>query len=139
VFGEKLMEEKDLDQEISKEAILEFNEKKDQIVKKVVERIITLDNIPQEEIQKYKIKITAGILFVFEQLTPAMMFSDQALLEDQMDWAMVRLPYDGIDKEQVSRNFRIMIEVMLELMSEENAEQVSNYLKWMIARIENNS
>ena len=57
-----------------------------------------------------------------------------SLLEDQLTWAMERLPHDGVVPAHILNRLRIYREVVGETLPERHANEIEPYLTWMIAR-----
>ena len=74
--------------------------------------------------------------FTALMLEPAMVYGEASLLEDQLRWAVQRLPHDRVNPELIVDRLRIFRDVTAELLPQGAAEQVDRYLLWMIDRLQ---
>ncbi|MFA6448112.1 MAG: hypothetical protein WCX65_01470 [bacterium] len=79
--------------------------------------------------------ITIGLQFTTRMLEAVMVSGQVSLLEDQMEWALERLPHDGVQAAHMANRLEIYAKVVGETLSQDQAAEIVPYFKWMIARI----
>jgi hypothetical protein len=67
-------------------------------------------------------------------LDTAMTTGEIALLEDQLTWAMDRLPHEGVKPECTLHRLQIYVDVVQEILPDHQAEEINQFIKWMIQR-----
>ena len=119
---------------VSSEVLKEFGEKKDEIMKQTLVSWINKSEMQGLEINDISEKYRAGLVFTLDMLATAMMLNDPNLLEDQINWAVIRLPHDGISRTEMIENLLILREEVKSIMSMVNQKPVVVYLDWMIEK-----
>ncbi len=79
--------------------------------------------------------ITSGIEFTVRMLDAAMAAGEGALLEDELRWALDRLPHDGVSAEHNLSRFALLREVVKERQSPNGASEVAAVIEWMEGRL----
>ena len=121
---------------VSADTLAAFREKQEAVIQEVAERSMARDHEVAHHGEEARRLVRSGLLFTSKMLAAAMAVGDVSLLEDQITWAMVRLPHDGIVPEYVLNRFRIYRKVVGEIMPERHAKEIEPYLTWMIDRQE---
>jgi hypothetical protein len=121
--------------QVSSQSIAEFRAKKEEIISKAVDKWIEVGDIEEPLLIETSKRYTTGMEFVVKNLSTAMELKDLNLLEDQIKWASVRLPHDGISHGQLIKNLVILHHVIHDCLSPDNAQQVGGYLNWMIENL----
>lgn len=79
--------------------------------------------------------IASGIQFTVRMLDAAMASGEDALLEDELHWALDRLPNDGVSAEQILSRFAMMREVVNGCIPPGPAAEVVAAVRWMERRL----
>ena len=79
--------------------------------------------------------ISSGIEFTVRMLDAAMAAGESALLEDELRWALDRLPHDGVSAEHMLSRFALLREVVKERLSPSAASEVALVIDWMEQRL----
>jgi hypothetical protein len=79
--------------------------------------------------------LTSGMQFTLKMLESAMSFGELSILDDEIKWALDRLPHDGVLPEHLISRFEILKLEIHEVLGPEYASQIVPYLDWMAARI----
>jgi hypothetical protein len=79
--------------------------------------------------------ITSGIEFTVRMLDATMAAGESAMLEDELQWALDRLPYDGVSTEHMLSRFALLRGVVKERMPPSNAAEVASLITWMEGRL----
>ncbi|MFO7729155.1 MAG: hypothetical protein R6V86_00170, partial [Spirochaetia bacterium] len=58
-----------------------------------------------------------------------------SILEDQLNWALKRLPHDNVNPVFILNRFELFYDVVDELMPAEKSTGVKHYIRWMIQRM----
>ena len=119
---------------VSSEVLKEFGGKKDEIMKQTLVSWINKSEMQGLEINDISEKYRAGLVFTLDMLATAMMLNDPNLLEDQINWAVIRLPHDGISRTEMIENLLILRGEVKSIMSMVNQKPVVVYLDWMIEK-----
>ncbi len=120
--------------EVSIDALNCFRKLSSDIINEVVERLIHVEkDVSHHGDKKYEI-LTSGINMTTQMLDNAMAIHEPALLDEQLKWAIVRLPNDGVRPEHIYNMFKIYIDVVNNLLPENFADEVNNFVKWMLKR-----
>ncbi len=119
---------------VSAQALAAFRGASQSIIERVVARSLArTDEVVQHGDVAERL-ITSGIRFTTQMLDAAMAVGEVALLEDQLAWAMDRLPHDGVAPEHILNRLRFYAEAVQELLPAEHAAEVLPFVNWMIAR-----
>ncbi len=78
--------------------------------------------------------LTGGLEYTFKMLEAAMAVGEVGILEDQLQWAAVRLPHDGVQPGHILSRFRILRDVVEATLPPDHAREIVPYLKWLIDR-----
>ena len=119
---------------ITPEAMSAFQDNRQAIVREVVARSMAHENEVVQHGDEAERLIGSGIEFTTRMLEAAMAIGEVSLLEDQLVWAMDRLPHDRVAPEHVLHRFQIYAEVVRDLMPAEYAAEVTRFIEWMLAR-----
>ncbi|MGB9201863.1 hypothetical protein, partial [Methanobacterium sp.] len=118
----------------SKEAMVAFNEASPKIIKETV--ICSLER--EDEVVQYgndaQNILTTGLKFTTQMLESAMYIGEIPILEDQLLWAKDKLPADGVEMEHILVRLRIYREIIIEILSNEHANEIIPFVDWMIER-----
>lgn len=118
---------------ISDEALDAFKEAHDDIVGETVRRSMLIrEHVAHHEDQASRL-IASGLNFTVNMLEAAMISGRIELLEDQMKWAMERLPHDGVLPEHIAKRLELMADVIKEKLDPGHSSQIAPYLEWMIS------
>jgi hypothetical protein len=123
----------------SSEVIKEFVEKKDEIMKQTLASWIKNGEMRGAQTIEISEKYQAGLVFTLDMLTTAIALDDPNLLEDQIKWANIRLPHDGVSRTDMIENLLILKEVVNKIISQDNQEPIVIYLDWMIEKFKASS
>jgi hypothetical protein len=118
---------------VSAEALAAFRAASQSIVDRVVARSLAHRDDVVQHGEAAGPLITSGIRFTTQMLEAAMAVGEVALLEDQLAWALDRLPH-GVSPEHVLKRFRIYGEVVQELLPAQYAAEILPFVDWLIAR-----
>ncbi len=121
---------------VNADTLAAFREKQETIIRQVAERSLARQQEVAHHGDEAEQRITSGLVFTSRMLDAAMAVGELSLLEDQLTWAMDRLPHDGVVPEHVLHRLRIYREVVRETLAERHASEIESYLTWMIARQE---
>lgn len=119
---------------VSAATLAAFRSASPAIIAQVVARSLAQENKVTHHGENAEQLITAGIQFTSRMLEAALAVGEVALLEDQLTWAMDRLPHDDVAPEHVLNRFRIYREVVQERLPAEQAAEIIPYVDWMITR-----
>ena len=120
---------------VSAQALASFRHNEQAIIARVAARSLERKNEVVQHGRKAEHLITSGIQFTTRMLDTAMALDEVALLEDQLAWALQRLPHDGVRPEHILNRLRIYAEVVEELLPSDHARQIAPFVDWMIARL----
>jgi hypothetical protein len=120
--------------EVNVNTLNNFKHKSNVIVKEVVDRSMKYKDDVRQHGNRAEEVITEGIKMTTEMLFNAMSVNDVGVLDDQLQWAIKRLPVDGVSPEQVYKRFNIYLEVVNELFVQSQAKEISQFIEWMIKR-----
>jgi hypothetical protein len=121
---------------VSAEALAAFREKQETITEQVAERSLAREQEVAHHGEDAERLIKSGLTFTTRMLDAAMAVGEVSLLEDQMTWAMERLPHDGVVPAHILNRLRIYRRVVRETLPERHASEIEPYLTWMIARMD---
>jgi hypothetical protein len=120
-------------QQVSQTALTEYRQLLGRIIEDVVEN--TLQNSTQDGKDLNHINLLpAGFEFTLKMLDGAASVGDLALLEDQLQWAMHRLPHQGIMPDHLLKRFQLLAIIMEEVLSEPSWDEFQPYVQWMVTR-----
>jgi hypothetical protein len=128
------MEKDDRIAPISKEALAAFREEKSAITQEVAARSLSREDEVAHHGEEAGRLVTSGIEFTTRMLEAAMTVGEITLLDDQLTWAMERLPHDGVSPQYVLNRFRIYRQVVEDVLPKPHASEITPFLDWMIAR-----
>ncbi len=121
---------------VSSGSLSAFQNARDEIIRVTVERSLSKTEEVSHHGDEARRILTAGIDFTQKMLESAMEFGDEAMLEDEMRWAIDRLPHDGALPEHLVSRFRILRSVARGNLGADSSEEIVPYIEWMIHRIE---
>jgi MerR family transcriptional regulator, light-induced transcriptional regulator len=120
---------------VSKDALAGFREASARIVASTVDRSLArTDEIAGHGSDARRL-ITAGIEFTVRMLDAALASGEGALMEDELSWALDRLPHDGVAPEHILGRFQVLREVISAELSRPQAEQIVRAVDWMSQRL----
>lgn len=117
---------------ISPEALASFQVNKEFLIKKTVQRSLQREHEVAHLGESAQDLLTAGMQFTTQMLEAAMSMGEVALLEDELEWAQDRLPHDGVEMEHVLNRLKILCDVTRETLPPEQANEINEFIKWMI-------
>jgi hypothetical protein len=79
--------------------------------------------------------VTMGLEFTLRALDAAMADGRAELAEDELRWALVRLPHDAVSMEQVLSRFRLLRELVDESLPSAPAAEIAAVIAWFEARM----
>jgi hypothetical protein len=120
--------------EVSAQALAAFRENKEAINREVVARSLARTEETAHHGAEAERLITSGIEFTTRMLDSAMAVGEIALLEDQLTWAMERLPHDGVVPRFVLNRLEIYREVVEACLPAPYASEVGRVVGWMTDR-----
>ena len=121
---------------ISNEALNLFRDMKDDIVRKSVK--ISMNESGSEDLlgdDAFDVLFN-GIGITVDMVDNAMGISDISILEDQLNWAISRLPLDGINPGYIRDRLIVISGVIKEIMPEKISHEINAYFEWMIKKLE---
>ena len=121
---------------VSAETLAAFRENQETVIEKVTERSLAREHEVAHHGDDAERLIKSGLTFTTRMLDAAMAVGEVSLLEDQMTWAMERLPHDGVVPQHILNRLRIYREVVREMLPERHASEIEPYVTWMINRLE---
>lgn len=121
---------------VSTQTLKEFENKKVEIINEVVNQSMRYDDEISHHGDNAHRLITSGVKFTTKMLEAAMATGEISLLEDQLTWAMDRLPYDGVKPEHILHRFIIYKEVIKDRVPKCHADEINQFITWMIKRQE---
>lgn len=121
---------------VNQSAMSAFKINRPMIIQEVVSRSMQRTEDTTQHGDQAEELITSGLEFTTRMLENTMPTGQTALLEDQLTWALDRLPHDRVAPEHLLSRFEIYTQVVAELMETEDAQQINRYLEWMINRLE---
>ena len=119
---------------VSAETLAAFRGKQEAVIRQVAERALAREQEVAHHGDQAERLVTSGLKFTSRMLDAAMAVGEVSLLEDQLTWAMERLPHDGVVPAHILNRLRIYREVVGETLPERHANEIEPYLTWMIAR-----
>lgn len=119
---------------VSAAALAAFRKEKQAIIQEAAARSLARRDEVAHHGDEAERLITSGLEFTTRMVDAAMKMGEVALLDDQLTWAMDRLPHDGVSPEHVLKRFRIYRQVVEEHLPAAHAAEVVRFLEWMIAR-----
>jgi len=119
--------------QVSQSALTEYRKLLSQIIEEVVESVYQ-DSTRARDGRAQIDLLPAGFEFTLKMLDGAASVGDLALLEDQLQWAVQRLPHQGILPEHLYKRFQLLETIMEEVLSEGTWSEFHPYIQWMIAR-----
>lgn len=120
---------------VSAQALASFRHHEQAIIARVAARSLERRDEVIQHGENAEHLITAGIQFTTRMLDTAMALGEVALLEDQLAWALQRLPHDGVSPQQIVNRLRLYAEVVEELLSSDHARQITPFVAWMVTRL----
>jgi hypothetical protein len=121
---------------ISKEGLAAFRAAAPAIVRETAAQALSYTaDVAQHGEQAASI-ITAGLEFTIRMLDSAMAVGATLLLEDELVWAKVRLPHDGVSMQQVAKRLKLMRQICLAKLPSSYGSEVVRYIDWMAERLE---
>lgn len=119
---------------VSAEALAAFRKEKQAIIQEVAARSLARRDEVAHHGDDAERLIRSGLEFTTRMVNAAMAMGEVGLLDDQLTWAMDRLPHDSVSPEHVLNRFRIYRQVVEERLPAAHAAEVARFLEWMIAR-----
>lgn len=126
----------DLLPSVSSEAMRAFKASRQAIIDEVVERSMARKDEVAHHGAQARVTLVAGLTFTTDMLETAMGFGEPELLDNQLRWAIDRLPHDGVMPEHVLNRFKIYAQVVTEMLPQSHADEINAFLSWMIERQE---
>jgi len=118
---------------ISPTCLNAFRIKKQQILDEAVKSALkNTDEVSQHGDQAARL-IRSGFSFTLDVLESAMTLDEPALLKDQLQWALIRLPHEGVTREHLISRFNMMQGIMKYFVP---TEEVDAYFRWMVQVLE---
>ena len=118
---------------VSESALTEFRKQLGAVIERVVEKTLQVDQ-GKEDAPDHSKLLPAGFEFTLKMLDGAASVGDLTLLEDQLKWAIQRLPHDGVAPHQLQERFETLVVILEEMLSAETWTEFKPYLAWMIFR-----
>ena len=120
---------------VSQEAIGAFRSETFRILEQTVSRSLARkEQVVQHGAEAPRL-ITSGIEFTVRMLDAAIAAGESALLEDELQWALDRLPHDGVSLEHMLSRFALLREVVKERLPVAPAAEVGAAIEWMERRL----
>jgi hypothetical protein len=119
---------------LTPEALAAFRAISPTVIRETVARSLQRTSEVAQHGEEAERLLTAGLEFTTLMLDAAMATGEIPLLEDELSWARIRLPFDGVAAEHVLNRLIIYRDLITSLMPPEYTRQVSEYIDWMIAR-----
>jgi hypothetical protein len=120
---------------VSSEALDAFTIVQNEIIQETVERSMEhTEEISQHGDRAHEL-LTSGMSFTVQMLVSAMQTGEPNLLDDQAKWASQRLPHDQVFPDQIIKRLVRMEEVVNEKMTESHANEITQYVQYLINRI----
>jgi len=124
---------------ISKDTLMSLKEHEATIIEKAVEASMRRTDEVAHHGEEAVSLISSGMQFTLKMVETAMSFGDLAILDDEIRWALDRLPHDGVLPEHIVSRFEILKRVIRDVLLPEQAAQIVPYFEWMEARISRGS
>ena len=121
---------------ISSESMGAYKKEVQNIVKETVGRALEFKEECEQHGDKAEQLIAMGLQFTTNMLEAIMASGNVALMEDQLSWAMDRLPHDGVAHKHMIHRLEILSEVANEKLPADNSAEIVPYIKHMVARSE---
>jgi len=120
---------------VSQDALAAFRSETPRIVTETASRSLELtDQVAHHGADAPRL-ITAGIEFTVKMLDAAMAAGESALLDDELHWALDRLPHDGVLPDHMLSRFALLGEVVKERLPASAAAEVGAAIQWMERRL----
>ncbi|MDZ7792149.1 MAG: hypothetical protein U5P10_00235 [Spirochaetia bacterium] len=129
------MDESSHEVEIDPEDLKVFREMKAEIITLAVERSLLREEEIRHHGKNARQIIAEGFDFTFKMLDAAMAVGELSILEDQLSWALKRLPHDNVNPVFILNRFELFYDVVDEVMPAEKSTGVKHYIRWMIERM----
>jgi len=121
---------------VSKKAIDAFIKLNPVIMEKVMERTMLQNNIISLYGDEAGKKFSAGISWTAKMLETAMTIDEPKLLEEQLQWAQIRLPVDNIKPEHVLSMLHNYQDAISEFLPAVEAKEINNFVTMMLKKQE---
>lgn len=130
------MDETIFEVKIEPEELNMFREMKEEIIALAVARSLLREEEIQHHGEDARQIITEGFVYTFKMLDAAMAVEEIAIIEEQLSWALKRLPHDNVNPVFILNRFKLFYDVVDELMPAEKSTGIKHYIRWMIARMQ---
>ena len=120
---------------VSQGALAAFRGETSRIIAETASRALSrTDEVAHHGTEAARI-ITSGIEFTVRMLDATMAAGERAMLEDELQWALDRLPHDGVSPEHMLSRFALLRGVVKERMPPAPAAEVASLIAWMEKRL----
>ncbi|GAB6056418.1 hypothetical protein JCM15415_17340 [Methanobacterium movens] len=117
---------------VSPEALKSFKENSPRIIKKTVDISMERSKEVEHHGKKARELLSTGMEFTTRMLESAMLVGEISILEDQLNWACVRLPHDGVTLENILLMLELYQKEIKKTLKNEHNSQIIPYVDWMI-------
>lgn len=119
-------------QPVDPETLARFLVLEPELVKTTVEQALNTEEAVARHGNDALRLISSGLRFTTTTLAAAMQFGEETLLTDSIDWAMVRLPHDGVLPDHVCSRLSILESAVTAMMDAQHSDQIRPYIRFMI-------
>jgi len=121
---------------VSREALEALASARGRIIDRVVERSLARTEHVAHLGDDAERVIRAGIEMTTRMIESTLSVGSMALLDDQLAWAMSRLPHDGVPPEHIVPRLRTYREAVNEFLAGGHAAEITPVIDWLIARLQ---
>lgn len=111
-----------------------FRTHADQIIDRTVERSLAYPEEVQHHGDEAATLLKIGLTFTTDMLITLMETQAEELVDDQLQWALRRLPLDGVQPQHVLHRFELYREAVAEIMPEPHQSEVAAVVTWLIEK-----
>jgi hypothetical protein len=116
-------------------ALEAFREQSPRIISETASRALARENEVALHGEEARHVVASSLEFTVRLMDAAMACGESALLEDQLLWALDRLPNDGVSIEHVLSRLALLREVTMELMPKVLAVEIAAVVEWTEQRL----
>lgn len=105
-----------------------------QIIDLTVQRSLVYTDEVQQHGEDAGTFLRIGLRFTTDMLIMLMEIQAEELVDDQLMWALKRLPHDGVLPEHVLHRFELYRDVVEEVLPEPHQSEVAAVVTWLIEK-----
>lgn len=121
---------------VSPEAVEAFKKEQQNIINDAVAVSMKFKEDVEHHGEQAEQLIGTGLMFTAKMLEAILPTGQTVLLDDQLKWAVERLPHDGVQTTQIIKRLNYFSEALSKRIPPRLSEEIIPYIDYMIKRME---